>query len=110
MYNHLNDFIDSQNILYKFQLGFIKQLSTRHAIISLVEKIRSVLTSGKFMIDVFLDLKKAFDTVTMQFSLKKLFAYGVIRKMVNWFRSYLDHRTKKIKPMKSPVEFPKAQY
>ena len=60
MYNHLIDFIDSQNILYKFQFGFRKQFSTSHAIISLVEKIRSVLTSGKFMIGVFLDLKKSF--------------------------------------------------
>ena len=85
-------FIDSQNILYKFQFGFRKQFSTSHAIISLVEKIRSVLTSGKFMIGVFLDLKKAFDTVTMQFSLKKLYAYGVRGNILNWFRSYLDLR------------------
>ena len=34
-----------------------------NAIISLAEKIRSVLTSAKFMIGLFLDLKKAFDTV-----------------------------------------------
>ena len=63
--------IDSQNILYKFQFGFRKQFSTSHAIISLVEKIRSVLTSGKFMIGVFLDLKKAFDTVNRAILIKK---------------------------------------
>ena len=71
MYNHLIDFIDSQNILYKFQFGFRKQFSTSHAIISLVEKIRSVLTSGKFMIGVFLDLKKTFDTVNHAILIKK---------------------------------------
>ena len=60
MYNHIIDFIYSQNIAYKFQFGFRKQVSTSHAIISLVEKIRSVLTSGKFMIGVFLDLKNDF--------------------------------------------------
>ena len=70
MYNHLIDCIDSQHILYKFQFGFRKHFSTSHAIISLVEKIRAVLTSGKFMISVFLDLKKAFDTVTMKLLLQ----------------------------------------
>ena len=92
MYNHLIDFIDSQNILYKFQFGFRKQFSTSHAIISLVEKIRSVLTSRKFMIGVFLDLKKAFDTVNHAILIKKLYAYGVRGSILNWFRSYLDLR------------------
>ena len=90
--NHLIDFIDSQNILYKFQFGFRKQFSTSHAIISLVEKIRSVLTSGKFMIGVFLDLKKAFDTVDHAILIKKIYAYGVRGNILNWFRSYLDLR------------------
>ena len=49
MYNHLIDFIDSQNILYTFQFGFRKPFSTTHVIISLIEKNRAVLTSGKFM-------------------------------------------------------------
>ena len=92
MYNHLIDFIDSQNILYKFQFGFRKQFSTSHAIISLVEKIRSVLTSGNFMIGVFLDLKKTFDTVNHAILIKKLYAYGVRGNILNWFRSYLDLR------------------
>ena len=70
MYNHLIDVIDSQNILYKFQFGFRKHFSTSHAIISLVEIIRAVLTLGKYMISVFLDLKKAFDTVNHEIRIK----------------------------------------
>ena len=55
---------DKHNILYKYQFGFCKSHSTNHAIILLVDKINNALDSGNVLIGVFLDLKKAFDTVT----------------------------------------------
>ena len=49
-YNHLIDFIDTNNILYKYQFGFHKGYSTAHAIIALVERINRALNSGKITI------------------------------------------------------------
>ena len=91
MYNQLINFIDKNKILYKYQFGFRKLHSTNHAIISLVE-IVNALDSGKILIGVFLDLKKAFDTVDHCILLEKLYKYGIRGTLWDWFKSYLESR------------------
>ena len=92
MYNHLISFIVKENILYKFQFGFRKSHSSNHAIISMVEKVNQALDTGKVLVGVFLDLKKAFDTVDHTILLDKLYKYGVRGNILNWFKSYLSNR------------------
>ena len=92
MYNHLNNFIDANQILYKYQFGFRKSHSTNHAIISLVEKVNNAIDSGNISIGVFLDLRKAFDTIDHCILLDKLVKYGIRGTPWNWFKSYLENR------------------
>ena len=92
MANHLLEFLNSINTLYKLQFGFRKHFSTSHAIISLVEKINKAISSDKYMIGVFLDFRKAYDTVNHSILLKKLYTYGIRGHILNWFKSYLTDR------------------
>ena len=71
MYNHIIDFIDSLNVLYKYQFGFRHKHSTQQAIITLVNKITSSLDTGDLVIGVFLDLKKFLILLTTKFYLTK---------------------------------------
>ena len=77
MYNHFINFIDANKFLYKYQFGFRKSHSTNHAIISLVEKGNNAMDSGKISIGVFLNLRKAFDTVDHCILLDKLYKHGI---------------------------------
>ena len=93
LYNHLIEFIEKHNLLYKFQFGFRKQLSTSHSIISLVDKIHEALNSGNIMIGVTLDFSKAFDTVQTSILLKKkLYSYVIRGITFKLIESYLSNR------------------
>ena len=60
MSKYIIEFMEENELFYKNQFGFRKQHSTSHAIITLVEKVSKALDTGKIVVGVFLDLKKAF--------------------------------------------------
>ena len=74
-------------------MAFGKNHSTNHAIITLVERVTKALDTGKYVVGVFLDLKKAFDTVDHAILLRKLDSYGIKGNILNWFISYLSCRS-----------------
>ena len=50
------------------------------------------IDKGNYNLALFLDLKKAFDTVDHNILLRKLEYYGIIHKELNWLTSYLSDR------------------
>ena len=96
MYNRLENFLNTSDIIYKFQFGFRKRYSTTHALLSIVEEIRNSLDNRMFSCGVFIDLEKAFDTVNHKILLSKLDHYGIRGVANEWFSSYLSNRTQSV--------------
>ena len=92
MYNRLIKFLDKFSILYEYQFGFRRKRSTHMALISLIDKLTQAIENGEYVIGVFLDFSKAFDTVDQKILLDKLYHYGVRGCAHKWFISYLTDR------------------
>ena len=89
----LRKFLENNDILYKYQFGFRKNYSTVMAVLDVhVEDILEHLDIQDTGIGIFLDLKKAFDTVDHNILLYKMHNNGVRGIVSDWFRSYLYDR------------------
>ena len=91
-YTRINEFITKHNILYEQQYGFRAKRTTSFAIIEFVDKITKAIENKEYAVGVFLDLKKAFDTVDHELLIKKLQRYGIRGIALAWLSSYLQNR------------------
>ena len=71
MYNRLIDFLETFAILNNSQFGFRKMHSTYMALMTLMNRLISSLENDEYILGIFLDFSKAFDTVDHVILLKK---------------------------------------
>ena len=87
-------FLHINEIIYKHQYGFRAGHNTSHPVLHLTDKIYNAMNtkpSGKTL-TIFIDLKKAFDTVDHSILLEKMKIYGVRNTENRWFENYLSDR------------------
>ena len=74
--NRVYNYFAENKLLFPKQFGFQINSSTEYAILELVRNITKSFEKNKHVLGIFIDLKKAFDTVNHEILLHKLKLYG----------------------------------
>ena len=91
--NRLVSFMERKNLIIATQFGFRHKHSTIHPTLDLITKSYQNIDNKRFSILLFLDMKKAFDSVCLIKLIKKLEYHGIRGVANNLLESYLHDRT-----------------
>lgn len=95
--SRLLNYLNSQNIISENQYGFRTGRSTEDAVLEVTGIIAKNIKNKLKTLAIFLDLSKAFDTVSVPLLLEKLERVGVRGVCLDIFRSYLSERSQTVK-------------
>ena len=92
IYDRILKFVDTNSIITPYQFGFRQGRSTSDAISLLIEHIYGAFNKKQSTIAIFLDFKKAFETIDHKILIDKLNLYGIRGLPLDLFRSYVSNR------------------
>jgi len=96
VHKHLYDYLNEHKLLNENQSGFRPSHSTDTCLLNMVNQWTSSMNSGNMIGVAFIDLRKAFDTVSHRLLLDKLHDLGASNTSIKWFHSYLFCRTQRV--------------
>ena len=86
-------YLESNNLITKFQSGFRAESSTNDNLVRLETFIRDSFIKREHVVAVFFDLEKAYDTTWRYGILKDLHNFGMKGRIPNFIKSFLEDRT-----------------
>ena len=92
----MTKFIENNNLLSTHQHGFIQHRSCLTNLLEAMESWTESLDNGYGVDAMFLDYRKAFDTVSHMKLLEKLSLLGIQDKLLKWIEKFLTGRTMKV--------------
>jgi hypothetical protein len=93
VHSQLLEYLESNFLLNTSQFGYRARRSTKAAATLLTDDIRRSVDKGLLVGAVFIDLTKAFDSISHSILLNKLPAYGIVGNELLWMTDYLFERT-----------------
>ena len=93
IFKRIYNFLSDNNLLYKYQSGFVPGHSTTHHLIDIYHHICQAFDHNQFSCMVFLDISNAFDRVLHAGLLHKIEQHGILGDLLRWISSYLSNRT-----------------
>jgi hypothetical protein len=88
----LIDYFEHNDLFIPEQSGFRKKHSCETALNFVVHNWRHALDNKNIVLCVFLDLKRAFETIDREVLIRKLARYGLDRYALSWFENFLSGR------------------
>ena len=95
IYNQVYQYLNVNNLLTNCQSGFRSLYSTLTALLEATNNWCVNIDKGLRNGVIFIDLKKAFDTINHKIILEKLAICGFDLNVLTWFDSYLSNRSQK---------------
>ena len=87
------NYLEENNLFMREQSGFRKKHSCETALNRVIFEWKNALDKKKIVIAVFLDLKRAFETIDRELLIKKMKLNGFDNEVISWFSSFLTNRT-----------------
>lgn len=89
----LESHVKTNDLISPMQSGFREKFSCETAVNLVINEWKTEIDNGFIVIALFLDLRRAFETVDHTILIKTLEFYGLTGNVVNWFRSWLSNRS-----------------
>ena len=105
VHDQLYNYLTCNNIINRCHSGYRRNHSTNTALLDVTDHILKNANDGKATASIFLDLKKAFDTVSHEMLIKKLNSYGIRESALQWFKSYLNDRSQAVNVNSTLLDF-----
>ena len=95
--NAVLNFLLENRLLNVTQYGFIPRRSSSTALLNFLEDVSLSVDNGNEVDAVYLDFRKAFDSVPHKRLIAKIESYGIGEPLIGWIRSFLCNREQFVK-------------